>query len=1134
MKKNILLITLIVLLGCFLFVSCDSEAAAPQTDELVKVAFVESTSKALTQNIPAFDVASHYWKYTAVKKDGSTLTTGATGTTHDVAQAKWVALDSNNSPKQGLSENSTPYQVINFSRGLWEFKLYGYSDAAGEKLVYTGTSNTVALTKDSHMVAVNVSRDNTSGAGTLVIDKDITINNASETAYTNLSSAVVRTYEIKKYDTASKQYEALDSSVTGTLGSEDVTIANLAAGNYQITITYADSTYTYGSGSANFVIYSNVTTTITGSVGEIITYAEFEAVATVINVTSSSRSFNSTSTESVEIKYENSTSDAVTAVSTTISNEVALALLATAIEEEGAVTEVTGKDVSNDMVLSLSVSTEESTATSATYNIDMNYTLTTTVFSNNTVESTTVYNGNTKTLSNYSTTPLNIGLKGLTNVNIDHDGLAMVAVNNLDTLNNITVDNTQGYTENTRSDAGDTFYAGFMFYDSNAGIVYLRTRSYSPFTLTYEVPKYVASIGTTFYTTLEAAFDAASDGDTIVLLDDITQDNGYKFDKTGMTITLDTNRKTITVNSGSNINNRAFRIDNGTLIVNGRGSIVAVGSGTNASNGYGCYGAFRVESEGTLIASDLTLTNARPWGLNVKVCGGTATLTNVSITSSYGGGIEVTEANLGTHSKAGTATLNNCMFSQTGYYDHCSTPLSVSGGSELIVNGGTYTSANHVLYVFSSGGVITVNNGTFNKTAENDHAGIVAAIDTNTYPQYIGGLIINDGNFTCNYDITYPAYISIIGGTFNNNNPSAYVAEGYAATKVGNVWTVSPAVSFIVRGEEKIYFSSIQDAFNGALNGETVQLMADLGTEEIPFEYASDYFLFVGTGDKATGLGTSSKNITLDLNGHLVYGKSTFTGNNGLIYIYNGSELTVKDSCSNGALKFLDGQDNTGGYVIKSYGKLTIDGGTIENKTLCQYAALQAALDIGPNQWGGTYNPETVTLIVNNGVIKSNGDNTIRLTSFSSGSSSTNVYAEINGGTVIGLDGFFIQYPSSDSNFDVTLVVRNGDLSQTTQSIRFLGFGLTNANASEDKPVKVIFDPSFDKTDKYKTNTEKKYDGEILKADDFDGVRVQNYDFDHNNNITFDVLKSYISVSTQEVTGEMGGESTTEQEQMWG
>lgn len=384
----------------------------------------------------------------------------------------------------------------------------------------------------------------------------------------------------------------------------------------------------------------------------------------------------------------------------------------------------------------------------------------------------------------------------------------------------------------------------------------------------------VAEISGNYYKDLQVAINDAEDGDTVKLLTDITQDAGFIVDKANMDVSLDLNGKTITVNNGANINNRAFRIDNGILRVSG-GSIIAIGSGTTSSDGTGCYGAFRVEKDGILFAENMNLSNARPWGLNVKVLGGEATLTNVTITSSYGGGIEVTEADLGTHSKPGIATLTDCTFNQADYFDHCSTALSVSGGSELIVNSGTY-SGEYGLYVFSSGGYITVKDGNFTGKTKNV---LVAAIDTGTYPQYIGGFVIEGGSFTGTANITSPATMNITGGEYSFD-PSAYVAEGYYAKPQGTepeTWIVipdTPQVSVVKNGESKgvtMSLASFRDKVNAGntYEGYTITLLGDvdlendawtpIGTFENPFNGTFDGAGHTISNISTTGFSISSK-----------------------------------------------------------------------------------------------------------------------------------------------------------------------------------------------------------------------------------------------------------------------------------
>ena len=363
------------------------------------------------------------------------------------------------------------------------------------------------------------------------------------------------------------------------------------------------------------------------------------------------------------------------------------------------------------------------------------------------------------------------------------------------------------------------------------------------------------------YFTLAAAVDAAQDGQTVKLLADAAQNDGIIFDKAGAGVILDLDGKTFTVNTGANCNNRAFRIDNGTLTVK-NGSIVAAGSGTTSSNGAGCYGAFRVEKDGTLNVQDATLSNSRPWGLNVKICGGRANLERVTINSSYGGGIEVTEADLGASSQPGYAELTDCTFIQTGYFDHCSTALSVSGGSELVVNSGTYTSENYGIYVFSSGGRIVVKDGTFEGAGK---AVVKAAMDTNTYPAYTGAVQISGGRFKGALDVTSPASMSISGGVFTAPVVAQYCASGYepadntdAATKDNYPYTVGKQLAVVDAATGTAEMSKALDGYTFKMavsqnGGATVEESVDnpvIPAEKLPAsgEYATYAFTAVKGG----------------------------------------------------------------------------------------------------------------------------------------------------------------------------------------------------------------------------------------------------------------------------------------------
>ena len=459
----------------------------------------------------------------------------------------------------------------------------------------------------------------------------------------------------------------------------------------------------------------------------------------------------------------------------------------------------------------------------------------------------------------------------------------------------------------------------------------------------------VAQIGDKYYETLQAAFDVATDGQTITLLCDITQDDGIKFDRSSVSAKLDLNNHTLTVNKGGNVNNRAIRIDNGTLEVCG-GSVVAAGSGTTSSNGTGCYGAFRVEANGKLIAHDLTLSNARPWGLNVKVLGGEAELTNVTINSSYGGGIEVTEATLGAQSKKGKATLTDCNFTQENYFDHCSTAISVSGGSEVVVNSGFYI-GEYALYVFSSGGVITINGGTFEGRGNNNRVAFISAIDTKTYPEYTGGMQLNDGTFKGNFSIQSPSYAVVKGGTYTTD-PTPYLAEGLKAVQNNGTWTVQEKY---VAEINNVKYSSLEEAAEAAKSGDTIVLLEDIDLSNHA-RSASDDIILTG--------------VTLDLNGKTIRGF-----NSGVRY--SGTGAVIK----NGTFDFVEAEAkpnyglSIGSYISKNHDTgftlqdLTVKGGinidyadvTLNDVDIDMGASTFYAIWVDEDGASATYNSGAIT-----------------------------------------------------------------------------------------------------------------------------------------------------------------------------
>lgn len=105
----------------------------------------------------------------------------------------------------------------------------------------------------------------------------------------------------------------------------------------------------------------------------------------------------------------------------------------------------------------------------------------------------------------------------------------------------------------------------------------------------------VAQIGDTPYDTLQAAVDAANDGDTVLLLNSITVDSSITVDKSNCKITLDLGGNTITKDSSSS----AY---GGGKVILLKGGELTVTNGTIKSDGYAAIsgnGAISVEANYT-------------------------------------------------------------------------------------------------------------------------------------------------------------------------------------------------------------------------------------------------------------------------------------------------------------------------------------------------------------------------------------------------------------------------------------------------------------------------------------------------------------------------------------------------------
>ena len=367
-----------------------------------------------------------------------------------------------------------------------------------------------------------------------------------------------------------------------------------------------------------------------------------------------------------------------------------------------------------------------------------------------------------------------------------------------------------------------------------------------------EAVTYVAQIGNVKYETLAAAVAAATDGDTIVLIDNLTISSYVMVKKD---ITLDLNGHTIEVNGGTYglISSRynlvitdsstngdgkiystakeAVLVQNGgTLTVNG-GTIEVAYHATSGKDGYAIYvlsGSATVNAGNIVAGSGDTCIYARN-ASEVEINGGTVT--------SASWGIVMIDTSILTVND-GTVTGNTYAISTNG----------TSGqNAQIIITGGTIGNENSGAGIYLpsgsldvSGGTITGKTGIYFKSTNlnitggeivgvgpaveynysgngSNSTGDALVIDSCGYPNGIDDVSISGGHFVSanaaavkvyTYQDNEPVEKFITGGVFNTMPEEEYVAEGYKAVEYNNNYQVGPV--------------SYEAETNGTIEGDVV------------------------------------------------------------------------------------------------------------------------------------------------------------------------------------------------------------------------------------------------------------------------------------------------------------------------
>ena len=245
---------------------------------------------------------------------------------------------------------------------------------------------------------------------------------------------------------------------------------------------------------------------------------------------------------------------------------------------------------------------------------------------------------------------------------------------------------------------------------------------------------YVAKVDNVKYETLQAAFDAAKDGDIVTLLKDVTED--VTIDKN---ITLDLGGKTLT-NTGAG--KATVTIDKGATATVQNGSIIGGTSYYNIQNN------------------------------------GIATFTGVTATAGNTGSSMI--------DNWGTLTI------ESGTYEGGLNVVKSEEGSTLTINGGKFTrdwapkyGVTGTILVY---GTTTIKDGTFidKSTSNNARVVVTGVVEGYTSITYVKGgsfTIAGSGNIFHGLGKATSDNFEVSGGTFNKSISDGYCADGFIPTK---------------------------------------------------------------------------------------------------------------------------------------------------------------------------------------------------------------------------------------------------------------------------------------------------------------------------------------------------------------
>ena len=321
---------------------------------------------------------------------------------------------------------------------------------------------------------------------------------------------------------------------------------------------------------------------------------------------------------------------------------------------------------------------------------------------------------------------------------------------------------------------------------------------------------YVAQIGDTKYESIQAAVNAAQDGDVIVILKDhvITSDSAILILVDGKSVTIDLNGKTLTANvenNGSASIRYVFRAQNGAALTVKNGTVKAYGEGVlyYMFSNYGSESSFVIESGNYTLAAVNGGAMFYSENGNMSVLGGTFTqLTSgwMFNTKGNGEGVVITVSG---------GTFNRYFIGGTAYGENEDGEVQLAEGLELRDNGnGTWTVVVHThSYTTEVIEPTCTENGVITNKCECGHSYVVGEIAATGHVVVIDPAKAPTLNET---GLTEGSHCGICGETL--------VAQQEIAKLAG----------VCVNVETGKYYATLTEAFAEAKSGETVKLLTNV------------------------------------------------------------------------------------------------------------------------------------------------------------------------------------------------------------------------------------------------------------------------------------------------------------------